>query len=328
MLLDVDYRKVREECINGARLTTLHSDFSKMASGKSQVPNMSVIANKNFLAQDLELKRYHEIFQKNLGFMLHHYVASIPYMLEEFCRFGYALCKFQKKFHKKEGCSLYEVCSADGTNARTIGEYSLGKIRTLTDSPHIENKINFERSCRSKNSLFHLGPFFDITPEYIKSEERLSMFKDGFDFIQENTTFQFFGKNRKDYIAYVCRCLKEDGLFFATEKLSHENKIEYLKREEIKNNLFKSKYFSIEEIESKKASILSEMEKGQVCLDELVNATAILFKHIYLLWNSTNFYEIVASNNDEKIRAFLELLVEPYVPSPFCFETPMVRKLI
>lgn len=74
--------------------------------------------------------------------------------------------------------------------------------------------------------------------------------------------------------------------------------------------------------------MLQDMEKyGQVNFETLVNAINKQFKFVYLVWNSTNFYEFIASNNQSTIEDFVSLLKEPYIPLGFCFENPVTRKL-
>lgn len=324
-----NYQQIRELCLQGPRLTTLLNHFETIAEGAKQFPSNPILGSSDFLSQDAELKSYHDLLQQNIGTFTKHFCASVPYALEERCRMGFAICKLAKilRENSSDYFTYYETSSTDGTDARTMAEYSGGLIRTLTDSPNRANERNFKQLSRHNYSKFHLGSFVDITDEFIKSQPELHLFQNKFDVIHENATFQFYGPEREEQIAYLCRMLKKDGLMLFLEKLDRSDVMEYKKREDIKDKYFKSKYFSDREIKWKRSNMLEEMEKGQVTLDVLVKAINAHFKYIYLVWNSTNFYKLVASNNESSIETFVSLLVPQYVLKPFCFEEVVPRKL-
>jgi hypothetical protein len=327
---DIDFVRIRDDALNGPRVTTLMPHFEKIASGLSQAPRKDVVAEPSFLSKSSDYQHYHDIFQRNLGAFYKHLCASIPFFIEQQCRVGVAMQKFAQHRSRTEDrlFTLYETSSADGTNARTVSEYSQGLIRTLTDSPNLANSLNFRNLCRHNYSDIHVGPFVDITPEYLLERFDRPYFHSGFDFIYENTTFQMYGPDRNGQIAYVKRVLKEDGLMILCEKLLHPIHHEYERREAIKDDLFKSKYFTKAEIVQKSSQILEEMEKCQVTLDGLISAISCHFRYAYLIWNSTNFYEIVASNNKSVLQDFLGFLGECYVPYPFLCEENAIRKLL
>ena len=136
-----------------------------------------------------------------------------------------------------------------------------------------------------------------------------------------------YGPNRFEQIAYVKRVLKEDGLFFFIEKMKNDDRNLYLMMEEIKDKQFKARYFEIRDIVKKQSSILTQMEKGQVTLKEFYKALRKHFKYSYIIWNSTNFYHIVASNDIESISKYISLLPIPYVPQNFIYKYPILRPL-
>jgi tRNA (cmo5U34)-methyltransferase len=312
-----DFDSIRQKALGGPRVTTLLSAFEAIASGESQVPQENVEAAEQFLAQGQEFLEYHQVFQKNLGTFVRHACASIPFVLEEWIRIGLAIHQLAsvKRVQDDAPFCYYETSAADGTMARTLAEYSGGLIASLTDSPNESNKREFERLCSHNFSFFHKGLFVDITPEFLI--ESVGPFSNKFDVIYENTTFQMYGSDRDQQIAYVRRVLKEDGLMIFLEKMKHTDVNEYERREQVKDRLFKSKYFSSNEIEAKKANIIAEMELGQVTLTEFARIVRRHFKYVYLIWNSGNFYEIAASNARYTVEYFLSKLKYSFVPSEF-----------
>ncbi|NET15168.1 MAG: class I SAM-dependent methyltransferase [Okeania sp. SIO1H6] len=325
-----DYDKIRATLLKGPRVTSLLKHFENIAAGISQAPTQSIYATSDFLSKSNEYREYHTVFQRNIGTFYKHLCASIPFFIEEQCRIGVALQRLAKHRLKdeKNPFTYYETSSADGTNARTLAEYSQGMIRTLTDSPNPANGENFHKLCQHSYSDFYIGPFVDITPEYISARNDRPDLKYGFDVIYENTTFQMYHPNRKAQIAYVKRVLKSDGLMIFCEKLINPVRDEYERREHLKDNLFKAYYFTKADIDQKVSQILEEMEQCQVTLDELVDAISYHFKYAYMIWNSTNFYELVASNDQSNLQKFISFLGEHYVPAPFLCEEVLVKPLL
>lgn len=323
-----DYDQIRAIALKGPRVTSLKQHFENIAVGISQAPCQPIQATDDFLNQSPHYRDYHRLFQHNIGTFYQHLCASIPFFIEEQCRLGVALYQFaQQRSSHREPFTLYETSSADGTNARTLAQYAQGSIKTLTDSPNIANGENFHKLCQHNDSDIHIGPFVDITPDYLASRTDRPYLKHGFDVIYENTTFQMYNPDRKAQIAYVKRVLKEDGFIIFCEKLLHPSRREYDRREVIKDSLFKSQYFSQADIAQKNQQILMEMERCQVTLDELIAAIGYHFKYTYMIWNSTNFYDIVASNNQSNLEIFVSLLGPYYVPMPFLCEADIVRPL-
>ena len=322
----LDYDAIKERLKNGPRVTSFLLHFESISRGKSQVPATRVVAAEAFLAHSSQLTSYHQVFQKNFRNFMHHLCASIPYSLEEMVRVGLAIARLSKVRNQDSDTaypySFYETSSADGTFGRTLAEFAGGRVGTLTDSPNKGNESEFNRLRDNPHSWFHLGCFADITPEYINA--RYSQFAQGFDVIWENTTFQMYDDNRFDQIAYVKRLLKDDGLFIFFEKMNHCSDAEYDRREIVKDKIFKSKYFNTSEIALKEKIIIREMRKAQVILEELLVDLNRLFEHAFLIWNSGNFYQIVASNSKAHLDSFLCHLDGPYVPDSFQHSLPKV----
>lgn len=325
-----DYDAIRETLLQGPRLGSLLAHFENIALGISQVPQQKVCATSEFLSQDREYQEYHDIFQRHIGTFYQHLCASIPHFIEEQCRIGVALKRYveERSQQEKRVFTYYETSAADGTNARTLAESTQGLCQTLTDSPNLANRDNFHRLCQHNYSSFYNGPFVDITPEYIASFPKHPHFQDGFDCIYENTTFQMYHPNRRDQIAYVKRVLKSDGIMIFCEKLMHPIRHEYERREQIKDNHFKPYYLTEAAIGQKASQILGEMEKFQVTLETLIESISCHFNYAYMIWNSTNFYEIVASNDESKLQKFINALGEYYIPDPFLCEENPVRRLL
>ncbi|MEM6698840.1 MAG: hypothetical protein AAF599_10620 [Bacteroidota bacterium] len=297
----------------------LDPHFADISMGKIQIPCKSIRPNEQFAMQNATVKNYCEVYQKNMGTFWKHYCASIPFIFEEQCRVGVALLRMAQLLPDNQYLKFYETSSEDGTDARTLAEVANGRIITLTDGLHLANKNNFESLCHHSFSYFYLGHFCEVTPQSIHLSPQFSLFKEGFDVVYENATFQFYDKNRIEQIAHVRQLMKDEGILICLEKLAQHNSVEYEYRERMKDEEYKTLYFSSEELEWKRLNILSTM-KYQVDYETLVASLKKHFNFVYLLWNSTNFYEIAASNSLSNIQNFLSFLPNPFLPKEFCFE--------
>jgi len=229
-----DFDTIQSRLLCGARVSSLLPAFERIAQGSAQKPKETVVASPDFLSKNEELLKYHTVFQKNFGTFLNHGCASIPFLLEELIRVGIAINKMAME--RKTPLYYYETSSADGTVARTLAEYGMGKIHTLTDSPNEANQTEFYRLLNHKYSFFHRGCFAEITPLFIS--KKYPLFANGFDIIWENTTFQLYGNYRQEQIAYVKRLLAKNGIMIFLEKMLHQNNTEYLRRETLKEEKF------------------------------------------------------------------------------------------
>ncbi|MEM9219975.1 MAG: hypothetical protein AAGD25_37315 [Cyanobacteria bacterium P01_F01_bin.150] len=328
---NIEYQRYRESCINSPRIKILHEYFRQLSSGESQVPRQPVRASEDFLSQATDLSKYHHLLCQNMGPMVHHFCASVPFSLEEHCRTGIACVRLAHTLAKEDNdyFTYYGLSAGDGTRERTIAEYSNGLIRTLTDSPTIENMKSFSYSCNPDYSKFYHGIFCDITLEFLSLQPEFNLYKNGFDFIFIPIVFPFYGPDRITQIKYVSDLIKQDGLVICMEKLKDDQDIsKYHKFEKIKDQKFKVNYFLDEEISFKEQSLLKGMsDAGQVDFTTIINALKYHFEHVYLIWNSANFYEFVASHNGDRIEQFISLLPKPYVPMEFRAEEHMLRKL-
>ena len=229
----------------------LSNQFNNLVTGTMQVPKIPIAGNSSFLSTDPSLLKFHDLFVENMGPGVKHFCASIPWVTEELCRMGAALAKLANAQQKKanEPFTFYEMAAFDGAYGRTLAEHTKGLIRTLSNSPTKLNEYHFERLTRYNYSNFHVGSFEDITSDYIASQANLHLFKNGFDFIYEKAAFQFYGRDRVNQVKHVSDLLKDTGLVIFLEKIMHADLEKYQQRELIKDQQYKSLYFSKEEIE-------------------------------------------------------------------------------
>ncbi|MCR6477338.1 class I SAM-dependent methyltransferase [Variovorax sp. ZS18.2.2] len=318
-----------DEYLNESAMVRMAGYFDDLATGKTQVPRQSVRTRIPDRIADSEVLKYHDLVVERAGPLFTHFLASVPCILEEMSRVGVALERLVQSSHDapKRVFGFYEVDAFDGTNGRALATYSQGKIKTLTSSPNQANQQHFDRFADPERSQFCPQSFLRIDAGVLREETSFPEFREGFDFIYETAAFQFYGQDREQQIGHVSKLLKPDGLIFFLEKLNHPDQAVYELRERAKDDLHKLHYFTPEEVAWKRNQMLTQMHNGQVEFDVLLRAIRSQFAHVYLLWNSTNFYEFVASNDADRIARFVSILGLPAIPAEFCFEADLPRKL-
>ena len=251
-----------------------------------------------------------------------HIAATIPFNVDNDCRFGTTVCLYGQALGRK--LTYHSLASADGCMARTISEFSCGNIITLTNSPTTSNKLEFYKKCPESAYFWH-GPFSDISLETLREKEHLKPFHCGFDIIFEDLGFQMYDPNRYDQIEFVKRNLKPNGIMLFYEKLLQSDELVYEQREQQKDNCFKARHFTPEQIQEKKQTILlgdqsGGMQRNQVTMEKLMQQMSPHFKHAVLVANSGNFYRIAASDNADALKHFVGLTLR--IPqTQYCYES-------
>ncbi|KAJ5690708.1 hypothetical protein N7462_005100 [Penicillium macrosclerotiorum] len=307
-----------EECESAPRLTNLANFFSSTAAGRSNRPVKKIQADKRLLLADEQMDRVVDLFAQRGGPFDQHYFGSIPYRLEDDCRLTYAILQYTQT--KPGSLNLYTLGSAEGTMARVLGELADGRIEGLACSPTVENHQAFLAHGDPPNASFFVGPFHHLTKEVMQTRDDLRKFTAGFDIILEDTTFQMYSANRMDQIEFVSQHLKENGLFLFLEKFRHPDEEEYQRREQQKDYGYKSRYFSRDAVLAKSKEVLTSMNPNEVMLEDMAKTIRSFFSHCYMIWNSGNFYTLIASNSLPNLNSFMAGLIEPAIPGEFVYD--------
>jgi hypothetical protein len=307
------------------RLTAMFGEFSDLASGAKGAPDYPVTLSPELLGHDALCLHYATIRNRHASVFNQHFVASLPYVLEEQCRFGAGVLRYGHSLSERmqRPLDLYTLGDASGVTARTLTEIAEGAIHTLTCSPNPENEIAFLRGKPERDAHFYLGPFFDVTKDALR-QRNIVDFDQGFDLIVEDTTFQMYGRERLEPIQLASRNLRADGIFVLLEKFMHPDRDEFIRRELQKDDEFKARFFSREKIEQKRQTIVTKMDLQLATLDETIQSLSQLFAHAVVIWNSGNFHTVAASNNADNLARFVNALVPPAIPPTFRYvELPL-----
>jgi hypothetical protein len=269
----------------------LADEFDAIASGRDQVPRTPVRSTIRDTIADERVLAHQDALTERSGPLFHHFLASVPGVLEELARTGVALARLAERRHR---LAFYEADAFDGTNGRTLAEFADGRVTTLTSTPNKANEPWFRARADPERSRFFADSLFRLTTATLAERDDFAPFRDGFDVVHEVAAFQFYGADRAAQLAHLTQ-------------------------------VHKARYFTPAEIERKRYEMLSRMVLGQVDHDTLVRALGERFAHVHLVWNATKFAHFAASDDPDLLAEFLEPAGPPHVPDGFAFEEPGPR---
>ncbi|MBM7324790.1 class I SAM-dependent methyltransferase [Agrobacterium sp. S2] len=314
---------VKDTWRRAPRLNEFSDFFEKTASGLAGVPDFGApTASAELLQFDLDCLTYADTHRRLWGKFENHYFASIPYRLEEECRIAAAAFRFCLRAWAEHDrpATLYTLGAGAGSLSRSLAKLGDGRINTLNCSPTAANRVCFYEKRGSEYAQFFEGPFFELEPERIANDRDLEPFRLGFDVLIEDTTFQMYGSDRDNQVRFVARLLKPTGVLVQVQKMLHRDPLVYAERERRKDERFKSRFFSQNQIAEKKRAILNTMVDFQVDMATTIAALGLSFRYSVVTWNSGNFYTIISSNSRRSLIDFASLLLPPAIPADFCDE--------
>ncbi|MGO6747603.1 class I SAM-dependent methyltransferase [Rhizobium ruizarguesonis] len=315
--------KTIEAWRSAPRLTSFAAFFENTANGRAGAPDLArPEPEMDLLSFDLDCMTFWDTHRRLWGHFDSHYFASIPYRLEEECRLASAILLFGQKAWARSGraATIYTLGAGAGTLARALARLGDGRLKTLNCSPTNGNRICFFARRGSDDAHFHQGPFFDLDDERYATDENLRPFRDGYDVLFEDTTFQMYGRDRDQQTGFIAPRIRSDGVLVQVQKLTHHNTDVYLERERQKDGMFKSRFFSAGQIIEKKRGVLDTMVDFQVDLDTSQSALRSYFRYAVVTWNSGNFYTIVSSNSLNSLCDLVTSMMKPAIPPEFCHE--------
>ncbi|EJN05982.1 class I SAM-dependent methyltransferase [Phyllobacterium sp. YR531] len=316
-------RKTIENWRRAPRINSFATFFERTASGLEGAPDLGrPEPAMDLLSFDLDCMMFWDTHRRLWGHFDSHYFASIPFRLEEECRLAAAILLFGQKVWARNGraAAIYTLGAGAGTLARALAKLGDGRLKTLNCSPTEGNRDCFFARRGSSDAHFYHGPFFELDDERYATDKTLEPFRDGYDVLLEDTTFQMYGPDRDSQTAFIGPRVRPNGVLVQVQKITHRNPQVYFERERQKDGVFKSRFFSAAQIVEKKRDVLDTMKDLQVDLETTRAALQSHFRYAVVTWNSGNFYTIVSSNSLRSVRDFVTSMVQPALPSEFCYE--------
>lgn len=199
--------------------------------------------------------------------------------------------------------SVLDLCGSTGLFGKNLFEEGFnGEYWNIDGSPKmIEISKYFAANLPNKKYFPVLGGFMAEWTDEDGTHIPLKDTKGGeFDIICEFLGFQFFTKSRIPEIVEVKKSLSENGIFICCEKFSTIFPNEWIKNEQVKDEFWKSQFFTPKEIEAKKANVLEDMNEYLCEYSRFENILQDNFNHVYLIYHAGNFRGYMASDTPIK----------------------------
>ena len=194
---------------------------------------------------------------------------------------------------KNQMTKVMDICGSTGLfGANLIRKGYNGVYFNMDGSPEM-CKISEEFSAKLSNHFTIKAGFMasweDESGEFIPEYDSDESIKGIVDVVTEILGFQFFTKDRLPQVLRVKNMLSPNGIAIFVEKFSNKDKYLWICNEDLKDELWKSKFFTPEEIAAKKKNVLQDM--GEYCYEygeftELLNDN---FAHVVKIYHAGNF---------------------------------------
>ena len=291
---------------DGRRFASFFSDVSagnkgRQGKGKLYTPVITLSG---------DAAKFAEVRKKYRGNFDNHIATSIPGFNEVQSVVGNAITKYLGK-----GGAVLDIGASEGALIKSISELSGGKIETVALDPNFKMAEHFNRTP-VKGSRYVVEAFgsADEAGKLAWNEDagNVNFFDpkgQKFDIVHEAMVFQFISNARNAQIARVKELLTPEGLVIVEEKVGNRKDI-YLSNE-AKKDAYKSKYYTPEEMETKRLEVLGGGDKVegmtelQVSAWELEQSLAKHFTHVTQFWDSGNFKGYVAGDSRSAIKRFV-----------------------
>jgi hypothetical protein len=120
-----------------------------------------------------------------------------------------------------------------------------------------------------------------------------------FDVVVENLGFQFMGSSKRSaHIREVKKHIRNNGVFVTCEKFITDN---WAQNEELKDFLWKSRFFTPEEIAEKKKNVLNDMHNDLAYQPTYENTLKHYFTYVAKIYQAGNFVAYVCSDSLGKV---------------------------
>jgi hypothetical protein len=191
--------------------------------------------------ENLPIDKISNIFKKHdKGNFSDHISKSIPghKEVQKMTAFGVV-----NVLINKNNSIVLDIGGSDNTWAKTVTDFSNGRINSITIDPNTTMKEISDKISKVRGNEYKTRSFIDSFDDIKALEE-----DEKFDCVHESMTFQFISDKRGKHIKYIKdKLLKKGGFVLLEEKLYNKNWDEF---EKMKDE-YKKKYFSEEDIAKK-----------------------------------------------------------------------------
>ena len=199
--------------------------------------------------------------------------------------------------------NVLDICGSSGKLGCDLNKLGFsGDYLCLDGSPKMQ-KV-FDSFPKVKNLRFDLSGFLNSWID--ETGQTIPMFCNysARDCITEILGFQFFTKEREKEVKKIANMLTTDGVFITFEKFAQKEDV-WAKNENLKDSLWKSRFFSMEQIKEKKEKVLDAMSEYLYLQSEYESVLNKNFPKVQRFAQIGNFAGYICFNNPDTAKEFL-----------------------
>ena len=251
-------------------------------------------------------------YQRHLGNFDLHIATSIPGFREVQAAVGHAIVKTLPS-----GGTVLDIGASEGALVKAIAATSDGRVAATALDPNVAMSRTFLSGEQVPGADYRVEAFGtkgdegrlawtedDGTPiRYFKPDRR-------YDIVHETMVFQFISGARDGQIRRMKELATKDGLIIIEEKFVPGGSLSQKQwaESEAQKDAFKHQYFSKKETTKKKETILVGMHQLMVTPSGVEKTLGENFDHVVQFWDVGNFKGYIASDNRQRLDAFLKNL--------------------
>lgn len=289
--------------------------FGDVTSGKSDVYKPRGLENyRPAIELGPEERAFRVLRDLYSGNFDQHIKTSIPGFDETQNAVGTSLVR---TFGGRPGTTMLDIGSSEGALIKAIADASRGNIRTHGIDPNLDMIRTFQTKPQVPGATAELAAFGpraqqgevawvadDGTPvRYFNPQNP-------YDIAHEAMVFQFIDNQRPAQLQRVKELMSPSGLLVSEEKFGNLKSI--YDANEAKKDLYKSQYYTPEQMETKRKEVLQTggdqvegMTDLQVTQAEMERALSDLYGNRAQFWDSGNFKGYAASDDKAVLDDFL-----------------------
>lgn len=315
-------KEIRDNVVRGTELRgdgrKFKDFFADVTSGKSDKYKPSGLDNYE-PAIDLgdDARAFRMLRDHYSGNFDNHIKTSIPGFDEVQNAVGSSLLKT----YGRDGADILDIGSSEGALIKALSDASEGRIRTTGVDPNPDMLRTYNTKPQADGSRSVLAAFggaddagkvaweeADGTPIPFFDPQGQQ-----YDAAHEAMVFQFISNARKAQAERVKQLLKPKGVAIFEEKFGNPKSI--FDANEAKKDLYKSRYYTPEQMEIKRKEVLNTgndavegMTDLQVSQAEMEAILRDTFRNRAQFWDSGNFKGYAASDDNRALEDFLNNL--------------------
>lgn len=220
------------------------------------------------------------------------------------------------KLEFKPAATMLDIGGSEGGFAKTIVDLSDGTIHVTVLDPNPDMHATFKASKQALGANY-VEEGFGMKEDFVDPETgdviKAWRSKKKYDIVHESMAFQFFSDDRAKDIQQIKAHLKPGGVVFLEEKFVDPTDAAGYAAREAQKDAYKALHFTPEQLAKKNEVVgltgedaVEGMKALQADINLVKKRLQKEFKYVEEYWEAGNFKGFIASDDPDKVQAFME----------------------